>query len=87
MVHCCISGCNNSSADNADISFHAFPRDDAIRSIWLERIGNPVLIRKKYTALKNYRVCSAHFSLDQFRTADRKTLNIGACPTIFMPGT
>ncbi len=48
--------CGNTQAKNPSVSFHRFPRDPAVRKVWLNTLG------VQENALKpSSRVCSRHF--------------------------
>ena len=75
MVHCIIYGCNNTSTGSTG-SFHALPKDPALRNAWLEKISR---VGKKWEEARadtrgsgsDDRVCSDHF-LDTDFTVPRE---------------
>ncbi|GLV40254.1 hypothetical protein CBL_07150 [Carabus blaptoides fortunei] len=54
---------------------------------WLANIGTPELFVKSYSTLNWLRVCSKHFTVDQYQYLGSKRLNPGAIPTIVAPST
>ena len=75
MVRTCdYPGCNNKNDSDSPYIFHRFPVTDiAIRQLWLLAIGFNV--ETKVARIKQLRVCSAHFSKDDYvltRPAQRK---------------
>jgi hypothetical protein len=97
---CCIPACRSGYAkdDHLNISFHKFPVDSDLRSLWLRNIP-----RKDWKVTKYSRVCSVHFDLSCFLTLHqdsnttrhkhkveeislkKRVLISGAVPTLF-PG-
>ena len=99
MVYCVAIGCNNntksktSSQTSPDpkLSFHTFPRDKELRLQWIQKIR-----RANWKPSKHSRLCSEHFTNDQFTdtpdsdnvqmdcsTRRRRTLKAHAVPTTF----
>ena len=77
MVYCAAFDCNNDSRYTTGISYHCFPRDEALRSQCLAKIS---------------RLCSEHFTPDCYERdlkaeilglKPRSTLKPGAIPTVF----
>ena len=78
MVHCIVYGCNNTSKKGSTFtgSFHALPKDPALRNAWLEKISR---VGKKWEKARadtrgsgsDDRVCSDHF-LDTDFTVPRE---------------
>ena len=87
MVYCAAFDCNNDSRYTTGISYHCFPRDEALRSQWLAKISRADLV-----VSKNSRLCSEHFTPDCYERdlkaeilglKSRSTLKPGAIPTVF----
>ncbi|RMX42713.1 hypothetical protein pdam_00025733, partial [Pocillopora damicornis] len=87
MVFCAAFDCNNDSRYTTGISYHCFPRDEALRSQWLAKISRADLV-----VSKNSRLCSEHFTPDCYERdlkaeilglKPRSTLKPGAIPTVF----
>ena len=87
MVYCAAFDCNNDSRYTTGISYHCFPRDEALRSQWLAKISRADLV-----VSKNSRLCSEHFTPDCYvrdlkaeilGLKPRSTLKPGAIPTFF----
>ncbi|CAH2101072.1 unnamed protein product [Euphydryas editha] len=67
MVICCIIGCKSRSEQKLqDITFHTFPKDSAIRKLWIHATG-----RQNWQPTKNARICSRHFEQRCFRKTAR----------------
>lgn len=63
------------------ISYHYFPRDEALRSQWLAKISRADLV-----VSKNFRLCSEHFTPDCYER-DLKAEILGLKPrTMLKPG-
>ncbi|XP_066024977.1 peroxynitrite isomerase THAP4-like [Pocillopora verrucosa] len=87
MVFCAAFDCNNDSRYTTGISYHCFPRDEALRSQWLAKISRADLV-----VSKNSRLCSEHFTPDCYERdlkaeilglKPRSTLKPGAIPKVF----
>lgn len=87
MVYCAAFECNNDSRHNNTVSYHCFPTDKAIRDQWLAKISRADLV-----LTKNSRLCSAHFTPDDYKrdlraelTGQRgkRELKDDAIPSIF----
>uniref|UniRef100_A0A3Q3IQ15 THAP domain-containing protein 1 n=1 Tax=Monopterus albus TaxID=43700 RepID=A0A3Q3IQ15_MONAL len=52
---CCVPQCAMSGKFNSAISFHHFPKDEALIKIWIRNVRRDNLVIKKTT------VCSRHF--------------------------
>lgn len=87
MVYCAAFDCNNDSRYTTGISYHCFPRDEALRSQWLAKISRADLV-----VSKNSRLCSEHFTPECYvrdlkaeilGLKPRSTLKPGAIPTFF----
>ncbi|XP_051528759.1 uncharacterized protein LOC127426177 isoform X3 [Myxocyprinus asiaticus] len=79
-LYCCVPQCANSSRYNAEISFHSFPVDSAVRAQWLVKI-----CRDHFSPTQNTRVCSRHFERDDFvlTSGGLRRLKKGALPCFF----
>lgn len=86
---CCVVGCANyTSPKNPGVSFHAFPRNTALRRKWVASIG-----RKNWHPSQRSAVCSDHFRPECFRFVKessklgkpvcRRRLKSVAVPTLF----
>ena len=66
MPTCCIPNCRSGytseTEDHSTISFHRFPLKEPLKSIWLKNIH-----RRDFTPTSNTRVCSLHFSDDDYK--------------------
>lgn len=82
---CCVPYCTNYFGKAPEhISWHSFPTNETIRSQWIARVGRDV--GEMFTIKKNTKVCSAHFTPDDFRQrfhAKRKLLKPNAVPSVF----
>lgn len=58
---CCVFQCKSGYAKNQDITLHKFPKVEKLKLLWLKRIA-----RKDYEVTENSRVCSIHFSKEDF---------------------
>ena len=90
MPHCVAFGCTKQAkkANNPNISFHIFPRNEKLRLAWRKAVGRKSLP-------KNPRLCSEHFEADCFEDSVRlqvellgsspwkRKLKPDAIPTIF----
>nr|XP_695963.3 uncharacterized protein si:ch211-262i1.5 isoform X1 [Danio rerio] len=80
--YCCVPFCKISSRFNSVISFHKLPLDRATRKMWLHNIR-----RKTFEVSPHVRVCSRHFTNDDFIEPSyptaRRLLKKGAVPTLF----
>ncbi|XP_036378350.1 peroxynitrite isomerase THAP4-like isoform X2 [Megalops cyprinoides] len=96
MSSCAVPGCRNHKkvAEKSTLSFHRFPTRNAVRCRdWLARIRNKAFDENTpLEKLKSYRVCSQHFTEDDFKTdymhlvmgtKERRELVEGAVPSIF----
>ena len=52
---CCVPGYSNTKRDK-ELSFHKFPREEAVRKRWINAIK-----RKDFAPSEQHRVCSKHF--------------------------
>ena len=56
MTHCSIVGCNNTQANNKEVTYFNFPKDPQRRKSWLAATS-----RHKRNFPSNVFVCSNHF--------------------------
>ncbi|KAG8451728.1 hypothetical protein GDO86_003792 [Hymenochirus boettgeri] len=94
MIYCFVKACSHKGGQKhiyPDIVFHSFPHDmDLIRN-WLMQTGQKFInleemVQKIYGGVKAniYRICSAHFTSDQYiMKGSRRVLSPNAVPTIF----
>lgn len=71
MVNCCVVGCNNNRKNSSE-TLHSFPRKDsepARYKLWKSRVN-----RKNFTPNHNHKVCSVHFTADDFETTLKQEL-------------
>ncbi|XP_037522139.1 uncharacterized protein LOC119399396 [Rhipicephalus sanguineus] len=90
-VPCAVIGCKASDRKGVKTR-HVLPKDDALRSAWLQRIGLPSTHTRK-----RIRVCGRHFARDAY-VYDQEVMkhaDVGwsctrlkstALPTLFLPG-
>uniref|UniRef100_A0A3Q1ER92 THAP domain-containing protein 1 n=1 Tax=Acanthochromis polyacanthus TaxID=80966 RepID=A0A3Q1ER92_9TELE len=77
--HCSVPLCQASSRYNSVLSFHSVPDDPETRRKWKVAIR-----RDNFTITDRTRVCSRHFTPDDFRdTAGRRLLKKGVVPSLF----
>ncbi|KFM65822.1 THAP domain-containing protein 1, partial [Stegodyphus mimosarum] len=79
MVGYCIAyNCKEKAGGTA--SFHKFPDNPQLRSLWIKAVR-----RKNFTPTKYSKICSKHFSEDAFEKGGRKyrILKKNAVPSIF----
>uniref|UniRef100_A0A671VEZ7 THAP domain-containing protein 1 n=1 Tax=Sparus aurata TaxID=8175 RepID=A0A671VEZ7_SPAAU len=60
-LHCSVPQCSNSSKFNSQLSFHHFPADPGVKSVWVAQIR-----RDKFSPTNGTRVCSLHFLPSDF---------------------
>ena len=71
---CCFEGCSNKPPN---VSFHRFPRNDALCKSWKEALGRP----EEWLPIGGDRVCSAHFNPSEIVLCGRSArLMEGAVP-------
>lgn len=91
MVKCAVNDCKNYDGDKCctqKLKFFLFPKDVALREIWLKACGENVLIRAKTP-----KICSVHFTEQDYRLQDillkpewaKWRLKEGAFPTLNLP--
>ena len=79
--NCCVPLCEAYSKHNTDISFHSAPAYVDIRKKWTVAIR-----RERFTVTDRTRVCSRHFTAEDFReTTGRRLLKKGVVPN-FLSG-
>ncbi|KAF6771962.1 hypothetical protein AHF37_09513 [Paragonimus kellicotti] len=70
MPQCCFAGCHNRTDDGRGLSFFRFPRRDVARTkSWVQACGREAFIPSQHS-----RVCSQHFSPDDFERDIRSEL-------------
>lgn len=57
MRRCYAPGCSNKPSETSNISYHKFPKDEAVRSSWIKAIGRPA----DWSPPSKATVCSRHF--------------------------
>jgi len=81
---CCAAAlCKNHSDDRKDLIFHAFPRDQSQRKIWMVRMKRS---DEKFTSNASLFYCSEHFTSNDCKislTGSRHDLVRNAVPSIF----
>uniref|UniRef100_A0A3P8W6B9 THAP domain-containing protein 6-like n=1 Tax=Cynoglossus semilaevis TaxID=244447 RepID=A0A3P8W6B9_CYNSE len=81
-VSCAAWGCQNRcsvSTRSKGITFHRFPKDVLMRKKW-----EVALRREKFTATKACRLCSDHFTPEDFdRTGQTVRIRDGSVPSVF----
>uniref|UniRef100_A0A8D0CTF1 THAP-type domain-containing protein n=1 Tax=Sander lucioperca TaxID=283035 RepID=A0A8D0CTF1_SANLU len=75
-LHCCVPLCTNSSRYNSILSFHRFPVDEEVKSVWTAKIR-----REDFSPTDGTRVCSVHFLPGDF--VGPRRLKKGAVPCLF----
>ncbi|XP_031172173.1 uncharacterized protein LOC116061939 [Sander lucioperca] len=75
-LHCCVLLCTNSSRYNSILSFHRFPVDEEVKSVWTAKIR-----REDFSPTDGTRVCSVHFLPGDF--VGPRHLKKGAVPCLF----
>ncbi|CAI6350476.1 unnamed protein product [Macrosiphum euphorbiae] len=74
MVLRCILCCSASNT-HKDVSFHRFPKNETVRSIWIDSLSIKEVVKDWH------RICSSHFSPDHFTFKnERKILKLSAIP-------
>ncbi|GLH13650.1 uncharacterized protein GBIM_18179 [Gryllus bimaculatus] len=80
VQYCCCFGCNEKYVKGGGVTFHSFPKDEARKKVWVQKLR-----RENFTPTKFSKVCSKHFEENCF---DREKfggvwLKADAVPTIF----
>lgn len=76
---CSIVGCSNN--DKVHTGFYRFPKDEVLCDLWID-----LSQRRDGLNVQNARVCSKHFTADDFRLGgSKKYINKEAVPTLFLP--
>ncbi|XP_062242385.1 THAP domain-containing protein 11 [Platichthys flesus] len=75
---CCVPGCYNNSHRDRDLRFYTFPKDTALRELWLRNISRAGVSGcfSTFQPTTGHRVCSVHFA------GGRKTYSIRV-PSLF----
>lgn len=75
---CCVPGCYNNSHRDRDLRFYTFPKDTALRELWLRNISRAGVSGcfSTFQPTTGHRVCSVHFA------GGRKTYTIRV-PSLF----
>lgn len=75
---CCVPGCYNNSHRDRDLRFYTFPKDSALRELWLRNISRAGVSGcfSTFQPTTGHRVCSVHFA------GGRKTYSIRV-PSLF----
>lgn len=75
---CCVPGCYNNSHRDRDLRFYTFPKDTALRELWLRNISRAGVSGcfSTFHPTTGHRVCSVHFA------GGRKTYSIRV-PSLF----
>lgn len=75
---CCVPGCYNNSHRDRDLRFYTFPKDSALRELWLRNISRAGVSGcfSTFQPTTGHRVCSVHFP------GGRKTYSIKV-PSLF----
>ena len=64
----CRSGYPTANKEEEHVTFHRFPSDISLREKWIKKIP-----RKNWKWNKNHRLCSRHFSADDYKTESLDT--------------
>ncbi|XP_069742794.1 protein downstream neighbor of Son-like [Narcine bancroftii] len=62
-TYCCVPGCFNNTLKNKELSFHVFPKDETLRSVWIRNLSR--LDERKFSVWQpkaHHKVCDAHFA-------------------------
>ncbi|XP_075733055.1 THAP domain-containing protein 1-like [Rhipicephalus microplus] len=80
MVTSCVAyGCTNRLKKRSGLTFHLFPKNAEVRSLWERAVR-----REGWRAKDGDRLCSVHFSPECFdRTGQTTRLRVGSVPTSF----
>ncbi|XP_034045373.1 THAP domain-containing protein 11 [Thalassophryne amazonica] len=75
---CCVPGCYNNSHRDRELRFYTFPKDSALREVWLRNISRAGVSGcfSTFQPTTGHRVCSVHFA------GGRKTYSIRV-PSLF----
>ena len=80
---CCAGGCQNSSTNRKDLSFHGLPLNSkSLLSVWITKMkGDP----RYFNINRHTKICSEHFTSDDFINpySSKKPLKANAVPLIF----
>ncbi|XP_065303558.1 uncharacterized protein [Dermacentor albipictus] len=87
VSRCCAPTCTNSSDNTSGVSFFRFPKDEERCRKWVANCGRLDLRDKPAEKLfANYRLCSTHFTKQNFSSTYRNQLVWNAVPTLFKHG-
>uniref|UniRef100_A0A1A8J7W4 THAP domain-containing protein 11 n=2 Tax=Nothobranchius kuhntae TaxID=321403 RepID=A0A1A8J7W4_NOTKU len=75
---CCVPGCYNNSHRDKELRFYTFPKDNALRELWLRNISRAGVSGcfSTFQPTTGHRVCSVHFA------GGRKTYSVRV-PSLF----
>lgn len=62
-TRCCVPGCNSDTARTRNISFHAFPKDEIIRDVWVKRVERKGGEKGPWQPTKYHKICGVHFNV------------------------
>ena len=80
---CCAGGCQNSSANRKDISFHGLRLNSkSLLSVWITKMKRDP---RYFNVNRHTKICSEHFTSDDFIDpySSKKRLKADAVPSIF----
>lgn len=60
MVRCCVAKCPQKYKKANNVIFHSVPKDDEMMIVWMNKLERSTKFKK------NERVCSMHFSKDDY---------------------
>lgn len=72
MVYCAANGCKNKSQKGNGVCFFNFPKDENLRKTWTDYCR-----RANFVPRPGHRLCSDHFTLDNFEMHPEKLKEIG----------
>ena len=80
---CCAGGCQNSSANRKDLSFHGLPLNSkSLLSVWITKMKRDP---RYFNVNRHTKICSEHFTSDDFINpySSKKRLKADAVRSIF----
>lgn len=80
---CRARNCFRSKDKCPDLPFFTFPKNPVSAKKWIANIGDPELLKRPPSALKNNVVCALHFEEKCFVNKKKRSLVRNAVPTIF----
>ncbi|KAH0568008.1 uncharacterized protein LOC123275180 [Cotesia glomerata] len=84
VVYCRVKICKHKSKDKCTL--HRFPKNNNnLCKEWVRLTGNEDLLHKHLEDLNNERICSCHFTSEDYTPG--KKLKLGSVPTIFFENT